>query len=283
MITIDIAFDQNEQPWAHQWKHAMHAGMAACGDRPHLRPVRDCLAASRADVTVTWGLRGSRRTLMKHSMDRGARHVIMERGFIGDRKHWTALTFDGLGRRGAAPVIEDPQRFVINFGQLMLPWKVWSPRKRALIMGQVTGDATTAHVNFASWATTVSRALSADGWEVAYRHHPEERDHRRVAPPHVKVLAPMPLPEAFNQTDFVATFNSTAAVNAVLYGIPTYAADEGSPAWEVTSRVLAQTMPERGGWAAQLAWRQWTMEEIYQGAAWHHLRTIAVRDASHHI
>lgn len=280
-LSVGITFDTTEQPWSHQWKQALAAGIRACGDTVELLPAPTILAnVSKYHVTATWGLRGGRRGLMHTIGQRGGRHLVMERGLLGDRERWTALSFDGIAGRGDAPVITDPARFAKHHAALMQPWR--EPRegaaRAALILGQVNGDATTRHVDLPGWMSSAARGLKGDGWRVFYRHHPLERQERRRAPPGATVLDGT-LAHALGQVGLAVTFNSTSAVDAVLYGTPTFSADVGSPAYEVTSRAYQPQMFDRTEWAAKLAWRQWTEEEIRSGLAWQHLRTIAQRKA----
>jgi hypothetical protein len=51
--------------------------------------------------------------------------------------------------------------------------------------------------------------------------------------------------------------------------------DPGSMAWDVTehdlSRIEFPIKPDRDQWAANLAYTQWTMDEMARGWAWAHL------------
>ena len=73
---------------------------------------------------------------------------------------------------------------------------------------------------------------------------------------------------------WVVTFNSNSGVDAVLAGVPTVAVDQGAMAWAVTGRdpTVQPPTPDRSTWAAELAWCQWTLDEIKKGVAWDHLR-----------
>lgn len=79
-----------------------------------------------------------------------------------------------------------------------------------------------------------------------------------------------PLAEALRDAWAVVTHTSTAAVEAALAGVPVFVAPE-NPAAPVGNSDLAMIetplRPERAGWAASLAWGQFTLEEIANGTA----------------
>lgn len=277
LIRVAIAYDANEQPWATEWKKALHAGITSCGDVATLMPARR-VTETPHDVSVTWGLRGGRTGIMQRTIKNGGRHLVMERGFIGNREQWTALSFDGIAGRGSFPIITDPSRFISLHGHMMREWRDNVP-SRALVMGQVLGDIVTRHTDLNEWTQRTINALHSDGWSVAYRPHPIDVAKRRVRlfSNCDQMNAPMPIDKALDGVGLVVTFNSTSAVETVLAGVRTCASDVGSPAYDVTSRNFVPTAYDRGTWAAETAWKQWSAEEIRDGTAWSHLRTIALQ------
>jgi hypothetical protein len=89
------------------------------------------------------------------------------------------------------------------------------------------------------------------------------------------VVSTQPIEEDLKGAHAIVTFNSNAAVDAVIAGIPAFAMDQGSMAWDVTEHDLARIeqpiRPDRDQWAAELAYTQWTQDEMARGWAWHHL------------
>jgi hypothetical protein len=68
------------------------------------------------------------------------------------------------------------------------------------------------------------------------------------------------------------TFNSNSAVDAVLAGVPAYVEDEGGMAFDVASHTVGEIhRPDRAQWAHDLAYCQWTVDEMASGATWEHL------------
>lgn len=190
----------------------------------------------------------------------------MERGYLGDRFAWTSIAWNGLNGRGTFPGYpDDSTRFAENFE--MKPWK--HDGDYVLMMGQVPGDASLRGRDLMPWyVDTAMKAQNAYEMPVKFRQHPQaaRRGHRqspKYTDPSIGDLS-----EALNGAAICVTFNSNSGVDAVLAGVPTVVADEGSMAWDVAAhRVGDIARPDRQAWANRLAWKQWTMQEIASGAA----------------
>lgn len=237
----------NDAP--HQLEHAMimlggltrHGIEARLGDYDTPEP---------CDFAVCWGARQER------LFAAGRPLLIMERGHVGDRVAYTSVGWGGLGRRGRYPKAPDGgARWRARFGQLMQPWR-YEPGY-ALVIGQVPGDAALRGLDVEAWARDTLARLDALGWDAGYRPHPLVTPSRTT------------LADQLAGSGLCVTYNSTAGVEAVLAGVPTVTLDEGAMAWPVTSHALAhQRWPDREAWAHDLAWTQWTREEIARGDAW---------------
>jgi hypothetical protein len=83
----------------------------------------------------------------------------------------------------------------------------------------------------------------------------------------------VPLERALENAHLVVTVNSNCGVLAAVAGVPVVATDEGAMCWPVAGHYLSDPpqRPDRGAWCDQLAWAQWTLEEIRAGEAWEHL------------
>ena len=60
----------------------------------------------------------------------------------------------------------------------------------------------------------------------------------------------------------------------MINGIPVVAMDPGSMAWGVARHDVTMDfyMPDRRQWLYDLAYKQWTIEEVENGNAWEHLK-----------
>jgi hypothetical protein len=221
-----------------------------------------------ATLLVEWSARYGPR--MAAQKARGGEVCILERGYLGDRYAWTSVSFGGElnGRATFRGVEDDPCRFETHFADLMQPWRGEGGRV-ALLVGQVPGDMALRAVNgrLDEWYASTAAELRAAGYSVEFRRHP--RDKTDTVVPGVETTRGT-LGADMASAAAVVTFSSNTAVEAVLAGVPAIAADPGSMAYEVTSHAVAEPLirPDREAWAARLAWKQWTREEMASGLCW---------------
>ena len=82
----------------------------------------------------------------------------------------------------------------------------------------------------------------------------------------------------FNDAWAVVGWNSNALTESVCEGVPTFSLHPSSMAWECSNKTLKNLEnPEyfdRSQWLNNLAYCQWTEEEIEQGEPWFHLKSI---------
>lgn len=232
-----------------------------------------------ADIAVCWGHR--RQELYTQQKKAGAHYLVMERGFIGDRTRFTSLGYDGLNNRADFVVENMPgDRFKKYFKTLMAPWK--NGGQYILVNAQCTGDAAVMpYVNFREWANeTVKqcRDIFPDK-EIVWRPHPVEVERScAYGVAGARTSTGNTLAEDMAGAYAVVTFNSNSGVDAVMAGVPTYAMDKGSMAWPVTSHSLNEIpiRPDRRQWAYDLAYKQWTIEELAAGLPWSYLKEKVV-------
>jgi hypothetical protein len=219
------------------------------------------------DMLVLWGVR-NKDAISRQRVACGT-VCILERGYLGDRFRWSSVSFGGglNGRGEFRGVRDDAARFAENFG----PMKPWVRRDGyALLIGQVPGDMSISHVNIDQWYRDTTAALRERAYEVRFRPHPVaiDRGFKAREIPGAQIIGGT-LAEAMQGASVVVTFNSNTAVESVIAGVPAIAADQGSMAWDVTSRLPGEIeTPPREEWAARLAWKQWTMDEMSSGFCW---------------
>lgn len=213
------------------------------------------------EFVVCWGWRKG-----KEYADLGQKVLVFERGYLGDRlKDWTSIAWNGLNGRGdfCLPEKVDFNRFKHNFGEIK-PWK--KDGDLIVIMGQIVGDMSLGGKDLTVWYENIARAMALHhNKKVVFRPHPHVSHNRRNFKPNIDIFDGT-LHQALDRAYMVVTYNSNAGVDAVLNGIPSYSADIGSMAYDVTSHEICdRIMPDRKDWAARLAHCQWTAQEIANG------------------
>ncbi len=195
--------------------------------------------------------------------------LILEAGYINgwsgdyvrDRLRFVSTGWNGLhGRADSGRLDHPPDRWEALDTELQ-PWR--SDGKFYLICDQHPGDSA-ASTDRAWWKTLDQwgRPDICSPLRLVYRPHP--------------LLAPdlRPLEQSLVDAAVCVTWNSTCAIQAVIMGVPCIAMDEGSAAWAVTSHELNGPLylGEREQWAYNLAYRQWTHDELADGSAWEVLK-----------
>ncbi len=221
-----------------------------------------------ADAVVCWGWAIGKRI-------KGAPVLVLERGHVGDRRHWTAAGWNGLGGRGVRPwCLDDGERWQTHHAARMQPWRQ-SDGREALIIGQVWHDMAVVDLpmGFPVWAQQTADALRMAGWHVTYRPHPRQA-HCDIGPTGSRISS-QTLDVDLRRADLCVTYSSTTGVESVLAGVPTIAMGFGAMARDVAGHSLAEIVtPPRESWAHRLAWAQWARDELASGAAWEALKKI---------
>jgi hypothetical protein len=255
---------------ARQGHQAGWGGAFAEGLRRHGWTADIATDWASCDLLVLWGVR--RQNDIARQRAAGGEVCILERGYIGDRFQWTSVSFGGElnGRAEFRGARSDGRRFDRFHRHLLRPWR--HRDGYALIVGQVPGDMSLRAVGgrLDGWYAATAEALNAAGLDARFRPHPMAARRLPVrSVPGAPTVAGS-LEAALGGAAVVVTFNSNAAVDAALAGVPAVACDPGSMAWPVTSHSIGDALirPNRGAWAARLAWCQWSMDEMRRGDCW---------------
>ena len=245
------------------------------------QPPIDC------DLAVFWGFKDRTLPFQKHQKKNKKDFLVMERGFIGGRHNFFSFGFNGLnGRADFVNKNSPPDRWNKHFDNKNI-FKEWRmDGKYILITGQVPGDASMKHLpgGIVNYNKLVNDLKKITTLPIKFRPHPKtlverwKSRYKNVAPKGVEVTQSTSsnLYDDLKDAKCVITFNSNTCVDATLYGVYCVVLDEGAMAWEMCGHKLEDvntTMRyHREQWAYNLAYTQWTIEEIKQGMAWESLK-----------
>ena len=223
-----------------------------------------------SDVAVVFGIRKSkvpisfpRGRVIEEQRKAGLDVLVLETGYLkrGDGPDdYYAAGWNGLNGRADFRNAESPPD---RFDALMIHVKQWREHgEHIIVCGQVPWDASVDHLDYKAWRRKTLATLEGHGRRVIYKEHP--------------ALEPGPPLHTFLKDAWaVVTLNSNSAVEAAIEGIPVFAFDIGSMAWEIAEHDLEALgnpkTPDRAQWLANLAYAQWTPSELSQGLAWRHL------------
>lgn len=227
---------------------ALAKGVMANGDR----------VVDDGDIRVSWNL---------PRFDDGRPVLVLEAGYINgssgdytaDRLRFVSTGWNGLHGHALSYGASLPMDRWEKYG---LPLEDWDATREGvnLILNQHPNDSCSPKPD--QWRF-LTEQIQMDFGNTVVRHHP------------LVVPKQRPLREALSEAARCFTWNSTAAIEAVCMGIPTWTFDRGSMAWSVSRHTMRDFpfLEDRTIWASHLAYRQWTHEELESGEAWAHLKS----------
>ena len=219
------------------------------------------------DLAVFWGYGPKNELIREQQIKAGRHYLVMEAGFFNDRFLHCSLGFDGLNGQADFLNHSSPSDRWLASRSIL---KEWNPGgDYYLLIGQIAGDNSCNHVDLKKWYAEV---IKATDFPVVFRAHP--LDHSGYVPDGV-AFSNNSLEQDMGGAVAVITFSSTVGVDALLAGKPTVAYDPISMVYNYVSHRIQLTSliePNRQQWAYDLAYAQWSKEEIESGLAWDHLR-----------
>jgi hypothetical protein len=246
-----------------EWTKEMHSGILANGDYAVIghayRP--------KYDASVVWGIR---RRWSGYVLSKGKSVIVIERGYLGERKKtWLSVGNGGLNdyaNFGNQNV--PPDRWEKYWTDQVKPWKKGG--KYAIIMGQVPKDSALYGQCIYKWAKMIYPSALDKFKTVYFRPHPEA-----FPPPDLGIpLLTGNLQDALDGAKAVITYTSNSAVDAVMNGIPAITFCQGTMAWDVSTHSFKEPLyrGDRDAWGSRIAYAQWHIDEITSGEAWRHIR-----------
>lgn len=203
----------------------------------------------------------------------GKRCVVLEKGYV-QRDEYYAAGWDGLNGRADFMNADAPPDRWDALGCDLSDFQAPSDGY-VLLAGQVPWDASVERLNHVLWLQRTAEALRKHTNRlIVYRPHPLSAD----SVPEVPGTATNggTLEDAIDGAYAVVTQSSNVGVDAMIVGRSVFAADCGSMVYGIANHDLSQIeqnhFPERHPWANELAYAQWTKEEMAAGHAWQHLR-----------
>lgn len=199
----------------------------------------------------------------------GFKTLVIELGYIGNRRVMHSLAWNGLNNYGTAPTYPDDggERFRAHGGKI-LPWKR-NDEGYIVIMGQVFNDSSLNGVNVLPiYMTAAAKAAELHGKKVYFRPHPVsvEKKNGILRVPGIENIEGS-FDSVLRNAYMTVAYNSNACLDSILAGIPCVALDKGTMAYDLCSHSLnnPRYFPDREKAVHQIAYRQWSSDEIRSG------------------
>jgi len=213
------------------------------------------------DFFVSWGDK-------IQTQESGVPHLILECGYInGTGRDYSAnrLRFISTSwnrRHGLSDWLWPDEANGERWNALGIELQPWrQDREYVLLLEQHPADSGAPDVTM--FRRDIIAECERREWPCRVRYHPSNHRNERT------------LDEDLAEASLAITWCSTASVEAVIAGVPTYTLGPGSIAAPVTRHLLEHGpfVGDRGQWANRLAYRQWTVSELADGSAWPHIQS----------
>jgi len=247
--------------------HAFAAGLKAHGENPQ---IIYGTYPTECDLAVFTGWHENKNAIMERQMADGNDFISMDLGILGDHSKWRSIGYNGHKRHADFCIDEMPPTRANRYKWKFKPWKPGN--EYILLIGQFPGATTSTGLDIQKRIDeTIANIGMITNTPIKVRPHPDpQSSHKEQKQSMAADLA---------GATCVVAYDSNAAVDAILAGVPCIVLDEGGMAWPMAGHyvedVLDPPMPDdetRQQWLNNLAHCQWTKKEIESGATWEHLK-----------
>jgi len=254
---------------------AMELGIRRCGDMPIMMKAEN-YRQPETEIAVFYGFTEQlQRCMRDHRARSGA--VYIDLGYWGRHEGGRRVGFHKVSVNSRHPTAyfrkgHRPDRFLHHKIEI----KPWSQRGRHILIAGMSAKAAWAEGFMPeAWEQAAIRTLrEVTDRPLIYRPKPNWPQARPLngagySPPTET------LEEALRDCHAVVTHHSNVAVDALLAGVPVYAASGVAAPMGVESlaQIDAVRLPDdRLEWASDVAYCQWTVDEMARGLPWRHLK-----------
>lgn len=200
-------------------------------------------------------------------------HLVVERGFL-HRDEYYMVGWGGLNGRANFYNQRCSRRRWEKLRLSVAPWRTVG--RHIVLCGQVPWDASVQHTDHAQWCRETALKLSElTARPIRFRPHPMQPTAIDMSGLPVEISSNTTLAEDLVDAWAVVTYNSNAGVEATIAGVPAFASDVGAMGYSILNHDIEQidspATPDRRQWLWNLAYTQWTFEEMARGLAIDHL------------
>lgn len=225
---------------------------------------------------------------------------LLNRKTAEENTQWR-IGLNGYLNRDAEWPILTPKESADRLADLKIRFSGWrnDPDGAVLIALQLPGDASLRGTDINEWAYHTACTIRLRSKRpIIIRSHPFAT-HRafsehgelayRLMSAGVKDImfsdgGLVPWHQDLDRAWCTVTYSSGLAVDSVLAGVPTIACDEGNFAWGISSNNPEQietprmaSQKEVSHWLKFLAGCQWSLDDMRDGVAWHHLHRLIMQ------
>lgn len=253
----------------------MVEGITRCGDRAVLRRSTD-YERPNTSVAIFYGLALGLGRILQDYRRSGRAAVYCDLGYWTRRIRSRHDGYHKLAVNDRHPTDyfmhkDHPADRFERHGVPILPYRPMG--RHILVAGMSAKAALAEQLQPSAWEErTIARLRTLTKRPIIYRPKPNWKGARTIAG--ATMDAETPLRDALRNCHAVVTHHSNVAIDALLAGVPVFC--EKGAASLLSSGDLStinrpRLIPGRGQWAANLAWCQWSVDEMTQGLAYRYL------------
>ena len=239
----------------------------------------DC-ELKECDIAVSWGIYKKkfkwtkiRDILAVEQKLKNKKTIVIEKGYIKRDKYFS-VGYDSQNGWADFKNVGMPKD---RWGALGVELKDYRTKgNHILICGQVPWDTSVQHIDYKTWCQFIVNEIRRYSERpIIFRPHPLAGDNFYESLTGVTISNKKTLKEDLENCWAAVGYNSNSLVEVIIEGIPIFAWNNGSMAWFVSNKIVDLEHPElydRQQWAYDLAYSQWTLNEMQEGKAWQHLK-----------
>lgn len=234
---------------------AMYAGVLKHGDVPKMVLHN---APANADVAVMYGWK------LNASVRKYPQFIYADLGFWQRETHYRMT----VGAWGPEAYVRAglPSDRLESFGVQVKPW---NQGEEVLLIGATQKSSVQHGYQYMQWEREMAQRLIGLGHSVAYRPKPNDRMKASVAGCRYDLG---PLSESFARAKAVVSHHSNVCVEALAAGVPVHCVTGAAAALSLPIERIGERPEGRHTFLADVAWLQWSLEEMRRGDYWAHIK-----------
>ena len=231
------------------------------------------------DLAVTWSIyktrlpsTKNREVIHREQKSLGKKVIVIEKGYINRNKYYSV----GYDSQNGWANFRNKDMPSDRFHALGVELKEYRKRgSHILLCGQVPWDTSVQHLDYEEWCRSIVGEIKKHtNRPIIFRPHPLAAGaFTQIAG--AKTSNKKTLEEDLEDCWAAVSYNSNALVLAAIKGIPIFACSDGSMALEISEDFVDLDNPKlynREQWAYNIAYSQWTLDEMRSGRTWKHLK-----------
>jgi len=239
------------------------------------------------DLAIMWSmstLKKDRQIIWDMYRHKNTDLLILEVGVLKRNEYWR-VGLNGINRSASFYNNNSSSNRWNKIGLELKPWR--TNGKNILICAQSKFDICWPDASMEDWVLDVIKQIRQNSDRpIIVRQHPRAPlKITNIPHQNVTIESPKHLHGTYDDFDMIKSLNnvwaivnhnSNPAIESIINGIPAFVTSEQSLAWEVSNHDLSNiekpNMPDRSQWANNLAYCEWSTDELLNRVLWNRFK-----------